>query len=137
MYKIETDEFMLRLKPIVHREDLREVVNTSLMIDVSSYDFSAKTLLDIDVRDLAEFAMQLSGLYERLSGFVRLTVPYVDECYIEFSADKVGHIRVSGFLDNGNRFGFTQRLQFQNEIDQTILKKFANDLYADFGKYVK
>ncbi len=137
MYKIETDEFMLRLKPIVHREDLREVVNTSLMIDVSSYDFSAKTLLDIDVRDLAEFAMQLSGLYERLSGSVRLTVPYVDECYIEFSADKVGHIRVSGFLDNGNRFGFTQRLQFQNEIDQTILKKFANDLYADFGKYVK
>ena len=128
MYKIETDEFMLRLKPIVHREDLREVVNTSLMIDVSSYDFSAKTLLDIDVRDLAEFAMQLSGLYERLSGSVRLTVPYVDECYIEFSADKVGHIRVSGFLDNGNRFGFTQRLQFQNEIDQTILKKFANDL---------
>lgn len=73
MYKIETDEFMLRLKPIVHREDLREVVNTSLMIDVSSYDFSAKTLLDIDVRDLAEFAMQLSGLYERLSGSVRLT----------------------------------------------------------------
>lgn len=137
MYKIETDEFMLRLKPIVHREDLREVVNTSLMIDVSSYDFSAKTLLDIDVRDLAEFAMQLSGLYERLSGSVRLTVPYVDECYIEFSADKVGHIRVSGFLDNGNRFGFTQRLQFQSEIDQTILKKFANDLYADFGKYVK
>ncbi len=137
MYKIETDEFMLRLKPIVHREDLREVVNTSLMIDVSSYDFSAKTLLDIDVRDLAEFAMQLSGLYERLSGSVRLTVPYIDECYIEFSADKVGHIRVSGFLDNGNRFGFTQRLQFQNEIDQTILKKFANDLYADFGKYVK
>lgn len=137
MYKIETDEFMLRLKPIVHREDLREVVNTSLMIDVSSYDFSAKTLLDIDVRDLAEFAMQLSGLYERLGGSVRLTVPYVDECYIEFSADKVGHIRVSGFLDNGNRFGFTQRLQFQNEIDQTILKKFANDLYADFGKYVK
>ena len=137
MYKIEADEFMLRLKPIVHREDLREVVNTSLMIDVSSYDFSAKTMLDIDVRDLAEFAMQLSGLYERLSGSVRLTVPYVDECYIEFSADKVGHIRVSGFLDNGNRFGFTQRLQFQNEIDQTILKKFANDLYADFGKYVK
>ena len=137
MYKIEADEFMLRLTPIVHKEDLREIVNTSLMIDVSSYDFSAKTMLDIDVRDLAEFAMQLSGLYERLSGSVRLTVPYVDECYIEFSADKVGHIRVSGFLDNGNRFGFTQRLQFQNEIDQTILKKFANDLYADFGKYVK
>jgi len=137
MYKIEADEFMLRLKPIVHKEDLREVVNTSLMIDVSSYDFSAKTMLDIDVRDLAEFAMQINGLYERLSGSARLTVPYVDECYIEFSADKVGHIRVSGCLDNGNRFGFTQRLQFQNEIDQTILKKFANDLYADFGKYVK
>ena len=137
MYKIEADEFMLRLKPIVHKEDLREVVNTSLMIDVSSYDFSAKTMLDIDVRDLAEFAMQISGLYERLNGSARLTVPYVDECYIEFSADKVGHIRVSGCLDNGNRCGFTQKLQFENEIDQTILKKFANDLYADFGKYVK
>ena len=137
MYKIEADEFMLRLTPIVHKEDLREIVNTSLMIDVSSYDFSAKTMLDIDVRDLAEFAAGLHALYEKLHGSVRLTVPYVDECYIEFSADKLGHIRVSGFIDNGNRFGFTQKLQFQNEIDQTRLKEFAKRLCADFGSFAK
>ncbi len=136
-YKIETDEFLLSLEPIVHKEDLGEIVNTSLMISVTSYDFSAKTMLDIDVRDLAEFAVRLNELYERLNGSARLTVPYVDECYIEFSADKAGHIRVGGFLDNGNRFGFTQKLQFQNEIDQTALKKLAKDLYADFGNCAK
>jgi len=136
-YKIEADEFLMSLKPIVHKEDLREVVNTSLMIVVSSYDFAAKTMLDIDVRDLVEFSARLNELYERLNGSARLTVPYADECYIEFSADKVGHIRVSGLLNNGNRFGFTQKLQFQNEIDQTVLKKFAKDLYVDFGNNAK
>ncbi len=136
-YKIETDVFRLKLEPIVHERDLSEVINTSLMIEVSSYDFSAKTMLDIDVRDLAEFAAGLQALYEMLHGSVKLTVPYVDECYIEFSADKLGHIRVNGFIDNGNRFGFTQKLQFQNEIDQTRLKEFAKRLCADFGSFAK
>ena len=134
-YKIETDVFMLKLEPVVHERDLREAVNTSLMIHVSSYDFSAKTMLDIDVRGLAGFAAGLLALYEELSGSVRLRVPYADECYVEFSADRLGHIRISGVLDNGNRFGFTQKLQFQNEIDQTSLREFAKGLYAGFGKY--
>ena len=51
--------------------------------------------------------------------------------------DGILAMTASGFIDNGNRFGFTQKLQFQNEIDQTRLKEFAKRLCADFGSFAK
>ena len=32
--------------------------------------------------------------------------------------------------------GYEQELIFENELDQTYLKSFVKDLFADFEKYV-
>ena len=40
-----------------------------------------------------------------------------------------------GRLNNKSAFGYTQEITFENEIDQTYLREFVNQLFADFGKY--
>lgn len=56
--------------------------------------------------------------------------------YIEFIAFNGGHIKVKGNIHNGNAYGYEQELIFENELDQTYLKSFVKDLFADFEKYV-
>ena len=63
--------------------------------------------------------------------------PYSSHNYIAFIAETGGHIKVEGRLNNKNAFGHTQEICFENEIDQTYLKGFANRLYLDFSKYAK
>ena len=42
-----------------------------------------------------------------------------------------------GQLNNKSAFGYTQEINFENEIDQTYLRDFINRLLADFGRYVE
>ena len=134
MYKIETEQFMLDLTPVVHKEDLEYPVNTSLMVKVFSYDFSAYSLIDADVRDIGKFAIDLNNLYDSLEGAAKLIAPYGDS-RIDFTVTTGGHIKISGCIDNENRFGYTQKLFFENEIDQTYLRDFSKALYSDYKKY--
>ncbi len=57
--------------------------------------------------------------------------------YIEFIAETGGHIKVIGRLNNKNAFGHTQEINFENEIDQTSLMDFINQLSTDFSKYIE
>ena len=134
MYRIKTDCFLLEFTPVVHENDLSEPVNTSLMVKVFSFDYSANSLMDIDVRDLGKFAVDLNDLYENLKGTAKLNEPY-GKSQVIFTAVTYGHIRISGCIDNGNAHGFTQKLYFENEIDQTYLKEFSKKLFADYSKY--
>ena len=54
-----------------------------------------------------------------------------------FVAETGGHIRVMGRLNNKSAFGYTQEINFENEIDQTYLRDFVNRLLADFGRYAE
>lgn len=81
--------------------------------------------------------MQLKKLYESLTGEARLEEPYSVQNIIEFVAGTGGHIRVAGRLNNKSAFGYTQEICFENEIDQTYLGDFADQLFADFGKYAE
>ena len=137
MYKIETDTFILDFFPEIHEQDFSCPVNVNLGVKISSYGYSADTFMDIGVQGIAEFATQLMRLYESLTGEARLDEPYSVNNYIEFIAEKGGHIRVIGRLNNKNAFGYTQEIYFENEIDQTYLSGFVNRLYADFSKYSK
>ena len=91
--------------------------------------------MEVVVQGLGEFAVQLKDLYETLSGEARLEEPYSVHNYIEFIAETGGHIRVMGRLNNKSAYGYTQEINFENEIDQTYLREFVNRLLADFGKY--
>jgi hypothetical protein len=90
--------------------------------------------MDVGVQDIAIFAVQLKNLYETLEGESRLEEPYSVYNYIEFIAEPGGHIKVTGRLNNKNAFGYTQEINFENEIDQTFSKCFINHLFADFSK---
>ena len=135
MYRIETDTFVLELTPKIHEQDLTYPVNVTLGVKISSYGYSADTYMDVGVQGIAEFAVQLKNLYETLTGKSKLEEPYSVHNYIEFIAETGGHIKVTGRLNNKNAFGYTQEINFENEIDQTFLKSFVNQLFADFSKY--
>lgn len=133
MHRLKSEDFLLELTAVVHEEDLPDPVNATLLVSVSSDGFSARSGMDIDVRDLAAFAGRLKELYESLDGSARLEEPY-SEGYMEFTADSLGHIRIRGCLQQSNAYGDTQKLLFGSEIDQTYLKDFAGELHADFAK---
>lgn len=135
MYRLKSENFLLELNPVIYENDLSFPVNTDLNIKVSSYGFCADSVMDIDVRGLADFAVSLNRLYETLKGSARLEEPYGVHSYIEFTAFRGGHINVKGYVHNGNAYGYEQELTFENELDQTYLKSFVRDLFADFGKY--
>jgi len=137
MYRIEADTFILELFPEIHEQDFAYPVNVNLGVKVSSYDYSADTFMDVGVQGIAEFALHLKELYETLTGEARLEEPYSAHNYIEFIAETSGHIRVMGRLNNKNAFGYTQEINFENEIDQTYLRRFANRLFADFSKFTE
>ena len=63
--------------------------------------------------------------------------PYNVHNYIEFIAETGGHIKVMGRLNNNSSYGYTQEINFENEIDQTYLIDFVDRLLADFGKYTE
>lgn len=135
MYRLELENFCLEFNPTIHENDLPFPVNTSLNIKVFSYGFSADSVMDIDVRGLAEFAVSLNRLYETLKGSARLEEPYGVHNYIEFTALRQGHINIKGKIHNRKAYGYEQELTFENELDQTYLKSFVRDLLAAFGKY--
>ncbi len=125
----------MEIFPEIHEQDLAYPVNVYLGVRVSSYGYSADTFMDVGVQGIVEFAVQLKDLYESLSGEARLEEPYSVHNYIEFIAETGGHIRVMGRLNNKSAYGYTQEINFENEIDQTYLREFVNRLLADFGKY--
>lgn len=137
MYRIEADTFILEFIPEIHEKDLVYPVNVYLGVKVSSYGYSADTFMDAGVQGIAGFALQLKGLYDTLSGEARLEEPYSVHNYIEFVAEAGGHIRVYGRLNNKSAYGYTQEINFENEIDQTYLRDFVNRLLADFGRYAE
>ena len=135
MYRIETDTFILEFSPEIHLQDFAYPVNVTLGVKVSSYGYSAETFMDVRVQDIAEFAVQLNNLYETLEGEAKLEEPYSVHNYIVFIAEPNGHIKVIGQLNNKNVFGYTQEINFENEIDQTFLRSFIDQLFTDFRKY--
>ena len=88
MYRIESDTFILEISPEIHEQDFAYPVNVYLGVKVSSYGYSADTFMDVGVKGIAEFTLQLKDLYETLSGKARLEEPYSVHNYIEFIAEK-------------------------------------------------
>lgn len=137
MYNLKSENFFLEFAPTIYENDLSFPINTSLGIKVSSYGFSTDSVMDIDVRGLADFSISLNRLYETLKGAARLEEPYGVHSYIEFIACNGGHIKVKGNIHNKNAYGYEQELSFENELDQTYLKSFVKELFDDYKKYVE
>ena len=133
MYSIKTENFLLELNPELNEEDIPYPINTNLYVTVSSSGFSVKeAVMEIDVKDLAEFARTLHEVYETLSGAAELREPYGAQGFIRMTADRSGRVITNGKLSSSDADGHSQTLLFQNEFDQTYLKNFAKKLFADY-----
>ena len=127
---LETENFKLSLDFQVFNSDISYPSNTILSVSVFSEGFSAYTTMDIDINDVASFCANLQQIYNYLGGEAKIQEPYGNRQYILFSADKKGHILISGTLNSNGTKGFWQELKFENIIDQTLLPLFIKKLYA-------
>lgn len=135
-YQLNGENFLLIINPKVFEEDIRLPSNTALEVIVQSNGFSAHTAMDIDIKEFAKFALDLNHIYETLSGEARIEEPYGVRMYISFIGNGRGHIAVKGFLHREDGAGNEQRLEFENEVDQTCLKNFSCALLRDCKKYL-
>ncbi len=136
-YIINTGNFYLNIKPKVFEEDVSLPVNTIMEVTVQSDGFSAQAAMDIDIKELARFAVDLNNIYETLAGEARIEEPYGMHMYLSFIGNGRGHIAVKGYLYKNSGIGNGQTLEFENDIDQTYLKKFSSDLFNACKKYIK
>ena len=135
-YQINTEKFLLTIKPKVFKGDILCFSNTLLDVTVRSDGFSANTTMDIDINEFAKFAMDLTHIYETLSGEARIEEPYGRHMYISFIGNGRGHIAIKGSLHRENCNGNEQSLRFENDIDQTYLKYFSHALLNDYKQYL-
>ncbi|MBO5395584.1 MAG: hypothetical protein J6A97_01755 [Clostridia bacterium] len=134
-YSIESTNFDVCLQLKVFEADIKYSSNTILTISVSSDGFCANTDMDIDIKEFVTFVDTLSSLYTTLNGIAIIQEPYGERQFIEFSADRSGHIGIRGKLSSNGRGGFDQELSFENSIDQTYLPDFINNLSSLCTKY--
>lgn len=129
---LSADGFELRISLKIFGEDIKYSTNTIMYISVQSNNFGAIATMDIDVKDFAIFAKNLCMVYETLSGEARIEEPYGLHMYINFKGNCRGHIAINGIFQDGNE----QKLEFQNEIDQTYLRAFCYELRDEYLKYL-
>lgn len=136
-YQLNAENFLLAINPKVFEEDIQLSSNTILEVTIQSDGFSANTTMDIDIKEFAKFALNLTHIYETLSGEARIEEPYGLHMYMSFIGNGRGHIAIKGYLHKGNGTGNEQSLEFENDIDQTYLKNFCYALLCDYKKYLQ
>ena len=131
---LSIDNFSIIFELEIFENDLEYPINTTLHITVHSCGFSGNASMDIGIKEFAKFCYKLSMLYDSLKGNAKIQEPYGYQQYIEFQADKLGHILVNGIIRSGSEF--THELKFENVIDQTILYKLQKELNEAYSKYL-
>ena len=132
---LKTDNFEISMDLKIFESDITYPTNTIMKVVVQSDDFSAGTSMDIDIKEFAQFVSNLVNIYETLSGEATIEEPYGQKMYISFIGNGRGYISVKGYLHSSNN-GYEQRLEFENDIDQTYLQNFCYELKNSYQKYL-
>lgn len=134
-YSIRSSDFDICFQLKVFESDITYSSNTILSVCVRSGDFCGKTDMDIDIKVFAAFVDALSDLYTTLNGTAIIREPYGYQQFIEFNADRSGHIGISGEVCSNSRNGCFQKLAFENTIDRTYLPDFIKNVSLFCNKY--
>ena len=135
-HQIEYTVFHLDLTLEVFKDDISYPTNTLMTIYVKSGFYTGHATMDINIKEFKKFIINLQKIYETLNGEAIIKETYGYQMYLSFEGDGLGHINVRGLLVNGDMNGNMQRLEFENNIDQTVLRKFINDLKQDINQYL-
>ena len=131
---LESDTFSLHLSLNVFENDIEYPINTNMTVLVTCNEFSAKTNMEINIKDFAEFSLELIAIYNSLKGEATIKEPYGYEKFISFVANRTGHIVVKGYLCDDAR---SNELRFETVFDQTYLRRFAGELASTYSKYTE
>ncbi len=135
-FTLNSENFSLKIKLNIFEEDVLLPSNTAMEVTVESDGFCACAVMDVDVKELAKFAADLTCIYETLAGEARIEEPYGAHMYLSFMGNGRGHIGVKGCLQKDSRAGNVQSLTFENHMDQTDLKRFSYELFHACKKYL-
>jgi hypothetical protein len=102
-------------------------------VSVVSGNFCGATEFDIDISELGEFSVQLQNMYETLHGSAQLKESYCPS-FIKVDATSGGHYNVSGSINLSYPHHL---LEFEFDIDQTMLRDFAKKLCNNLSHFVK
>jgi hypothetical protein len=132
-YVLESVGCYLKISNIrVFEGEINLPTNTSAWVSVSSGSFSGATEFDIDAKLLGEFSVQLKNMFETLKGNALLEETY-GPSLIKIEAVSLGHFRVSGKIVLSYP---PNLLEFEFDVDQTMIKDFSSMLYKDFAHFV-
>ncbi len=132
VHRLETESLTLEIELSIYENDIRFPENTVMDIYINSDNFSARTYMDIDIKQFSEFSIKLYEIYRSLNGSAVIEEPY-GKSFVKFEALKTGHIKIEGVLDSKLKNGFAQKIFFENEFDQTFLKNFSEDIFYKYS----
>ena len=135
IHELSTPHFSLSCELEIFESDIAYPINTNLHISINSDGFCAVAIMDIDIKEFAQFTFDLKYMYDHLKGNAMIREPFGNQNFIRFEIDRCGHILVSGKVDSCGRNCWMQTLTFENAFDQTYLSEFANALFASYETY--
>ena len=131
-YILQGSDVELKLSSIkVYKDSLDFSNNTLLNTQAKSGKFSGFAEMEIDIRMLGVFSINLKNMYESLLGEALLKETYGGS-YIRMKSTGKGHFELSCYLHQAYPH---HKLEVETQIDQTMLKAFSKQLYKDFSKY--
>ena len=126
------DGFSLSLELNISEQDIKYPSNTIMNVSFKSESYSAISSMDIDIKKFALFSIGLKGMYDGLSGTAEIEETYGYHKFLKFTSCKNGYISVKGYLCDDTK---ENELFFSNSFDQTFLRDFAGELFAQYSKY--
>lgn len=105
-----------------------------LWITVQSDEFSGRMLTGTSRYLMEQFGTELSVLQHTLKGEARLCDPFEYEYDLEFCGDGKGHIKIKGEMDTQWCAPHHHVFRFENEVDQTQMLKFVEDICRKWRK---
>ncbi|MBO4336409.1 MAG: hypothetical protein J5846_11375 [Desulfovibrio sp.] len=131
IYGIKTKDFSMEFEPLdIKKLHLKN--EEKLRVKIRSYGFAVNTILNINTSILKDFAIELHKFYETLTGKVELE-ELRGHSRFTFNCTTCGQICV--FISIEHKYeGKGHEMTCANSFDQTFLKDFAQDLFADYGK---
>lgn len=133
-HHIEYNGFYLDLSLEIFEKDIIYETNTLMKVHVKSNTYMGIANMDIDICEFKNFINDLSNIYDTLIGEATISEPYGNQMYLSFKGDGLGHIVIRGLLINEDMNGNFHRLEFENTVDQTVLRKFINDFKQDLNQ---
>lgn len=137
MQILETDLFQLEISAMNYGPDTGSNENAWLDFKVFSDDFSAVSGWLIDLSELALFTADMKNMAEDQEIEARLSAKGSSGDFVCFRNEPENRVMVNGSVSATGNSGFRQRLEFQNDLDADVFRKYAEALFEAYSRFIE